>query len=64
MVTEDERTEWNNRGQADRARYEDDVANDPTGLETVLSQLTLDNYYNPPDDPDLKEAYDAGFHNR
>jgi hypothetical protein len=61
---EEECIEENNRGQADRAQYEDDLQSDPTGIETALRQLVLDDYYNPPDDPYLKECYDAGFHNR
>ena len=64
MVREDELTEENNRGQEDRARYEDALQADPTGLETVMRQIATDDFYNPPDDPELKEAYDAGFHNR
>ena len=62
MVRENELTEENNRGQQDRARHEDALQADPTGLETVMRQIVTDDFYNPPDDPDLKEAYDTGFH--
>ncbi len=64
MASEDEITDANNEGQADRARYEDALAGDVTGLETAIRQIVTDDFYNPPDDSELREAYDAGFHNR
>ena len=64
MPDGDETTKANNRGQDDRFRCQAALLDDPTGLETAFRQAITDDFYYPPDDPDLREAYEAGFHNR
>ena len=57
-MAEDRVTEANNKGQEDGARFRD-----ASLTEYMLSQLVLSSWYDAPDDPEEKEAYEDGFRN-
>ena len=54
-------TYWNNKGQDDGARQRD--RQDADWLLTAIQDLTSGPDYDPPDDPDAREAYTEGFRN-